>query len=127
MRKERIENGRILVDNGYGTTYDFEIVEKVPADYSVWCFPEILGGEYTPFCKTVKPDNKDCFDVDIETLKAVKLSKEENEILHHSAHAGAGNIAKANRLLKRSAKTAYMKQKQERARKALPILERITA
>lgn len=127
MEKEEIKNGRILVDNGYGTTYNFEIVEKVPADYSVWCFPEIFCGEYTPFCKTVDPNNKDCFDVNVTTLKAVKLSRQESAILHHAAHAGAGNITKANKLLKKTAKTAYMKQRQERAKKALPILERITA
>lgn len=126
MKADFIKEGKIYSDNGYGTTHIFEIVESVPACYSVWNIPEICGGEYIPFCMTVRPGDKECFDVNINTLKAVKMSKEEVKILQDAAHAGAGSVKKANSVLKRTAKTAYMRQRQERAKKALPILERIT-
>lgn len=106
--------------------YDFEIVEKVPSDYSVWCIPDIADGQCAPFCKTVNPQDKDCFVVDTRTLKAVRLSREESKILKNTAHAGAGNLKEAKRLLRKKAKTASMKQRQNWAEKALPILERIT-
>lgn len=125
-KAEEIKNGRLLVNNGYGITYNFEIVEKISPDYSVWCFPKILDGEYAPFCKTVDPGNKECFDVDTSTIKAVRLNSIESEILRQAAYAGAGNLEKAKKLIGRTAKTAHMKQKQETAKEALPILERIT-
>lgn len=121
-RKEKIKNGRILVDNGYGTTYDFEIVEKMPQNFEVWNIPEIGNGEYIPICESSKD-----YSVDTKTLKAIKLSKEEVLILHKAASEGDKTVKKIKSTLKRVAKTAAMRRRQEKARKALPILERITA
>lgn len=120
-RKEEIKNGRILVDNGYGTTYDFEIVKKIPYGFEVWNIPEIGNGEYIPICQTVD------YNVNVNTLKAIKLSKSEVTILSKAADAGIKTVAKAKRTLSRTAKTAYARENQRRAEKALTILERITA
>lgn len=114
-------------DNGYGTTYIFEVVDKIPAGFSVWAISGIGNGEYTPICETVRPNDKNCYDVNTQTLKAIKLSKEEVEILFKSAMTGDGTLKKAKSTLKRVAKTATMRRRQENARKALLILERITA
>lgn len=119
-RKEEIKNGRILVDNGYGTTYDFEIVEKIPYGFEIWNIPEIGNGEYIPICQTVD------YNVNTKTLMAIKLSKSEVAILSKAAGAGIKTVAKAKRTLSRTAKTAYARENQRRAGKALPILERIT-
>lgn len=127
MEKDRIESGKIYSDNGYGTTYVFEIVEKIPAGYEVWNIPPIACGEYIPVCMTVEPGNKNCFDVNINTLKAVKLDKKEVVSLHVAASGGDKTIKDIRRTLGRTPKTAYMRKRQERAAKALPILERITA
>lgn len=124
--KDEIKNGKIYSDNGCGTTYIFEIVESVPNTYFVWNIPEICDGEYVPFGMTVRPNDRECFDVNINTLKAVKMSKEEVKILHSAASCGAGTIKEATRILRRAAKTAYMRERQARAKKALPILEKIT-
>lgn len=113
-------------DNGFGTTYIFEVVEKIPKGFSVWPISPVGDGEYTPICETVNPDDKNCYDVNINTLKAIKLSKEESEILFKSAIAGDGTLKKAKTTLKRVAKTTTMRRRQERAEKSLPILERIT-
>lgn len=121
-RKEEIKNGRILVDNGYGTTHDFEIVEKIPTGFEVWNIPEIANGEYIPICESSKD-----YSVNVKTLKAIKLRKSEVAILSKAADAGIKTVAKAKRTLSRTAKTAYARENQRRAEKALPILERITA
>lgn len=121
-RKEEIKNGRILVDNGYGTIHDFEIVEKIPYGFEVWNILEIGNGEYIPICQSSAD-----YSVNIETLKAIKLSKEEVAILHNAASEGDKTVKKIKSTLKRVAKTAAMRRRQEKARKALPILERITA
>ncbi len=113
----------IAKNNGYGTTYIFEVVEKIPKGFEVWNIGEIGGGEYIPICQVVNGT----YSVRVETLKAIKLSKEEVAILAKAASAGIKTVSDAKRKLSRSAKTAYAKENQRRAEKALPILERITA
>lgn len=120
IRKEEIKNGRILVNNGYGTIYNFEIVEKMPNGFEVWNIPEIGNGEYIPICQSVD------YNVNTKTLKAIKLSKEDVAILSKAASAGIKTILGAKKKLSRVAKTAYAKENQKRAEKALPILEKIT-
>lgn len=113
-------------NNGYGTTYTFEVVNKIPEGFSIWAISGIGNGEYIPICETVRPNDKNCYDVNTQTLKAIKLNKEEVEILFSSTMAGDGTLKKARVTLKRVAKTVTMQRRQEKARKALPILERIT-
>lgn len=108
-------------DNGYGTTYIFELVEKIPKGFEIWNIPEIGNGEYIPICESSKD-----YSVNVKTLKAIKLSKEEVAILNKAASGGDKTIKKIRTTLKRVAKTATMRRRQERAEKALPILERIT-
>lgn len=109
----------IKKNNDYGTTYIFEVVEKIPAGFEVWNIGEIGGGEYIPICEAA--------NVKSETLKAIKLNKEEVAILAKAAAAGIKTVSSAKRTLSRTAKTAYARENQRRAGKALPILERITA
>lgn len=111
----------IKKDNGYGTTYIFEVVEKIPTGFEVWNIEEIGNGEYIPICQAVN------YNVNTETLKAIKLSKEEVAILSKAASAGIKTVKNAKMTLSRVAKSAYAKENQRRAEKALPILERITA
>ena len=126
MKREEIKNGRISVDNGYGKIYNFEIVQKILAGFNVWNIPEIGGGEYIPICEDAHPEDKQDYSVNEETLKAVKLNKEEVTILHDAASSGVRNVKSAQAALRRTAKSKMMKRKQMLAEKALPILERIT-
>ena len=126
MGKEEIKDGRIFLNNGYGTTYNFEIVEKIPAGFGIWNIPEIGNGEYIPVYESLRPEDKDCYDVNTKTLKAVRLDKEEVAILRRAASCGADNVKSAKMALKRVAKSSMMKRKQVIAEKALPILEKIT-
>lgn len=107
-------------DNGYGTTYIFEVVKKIPSGFEIWNIPEIGNGEYIPICQAIN------HNVNTETLKAIKLSKEDVLVLSKAASAGIKTIIKAKRTLSRTAKTAYAKENQRRAEKVIPILERIT-
>lgn len=112
-------------NNGYGTIYIFEVVEKIPAGFAVWNIGGL--GEYIPICQTIRPNDKNCYDVNTETLKAIKLTKEEVTILNKAAGSGVKDVKSAKNTLKRVAKSAMMIRKQMFAEKALPILERITA
>lgn len=107
-------------DNGYGTIYIFEIVDKIPAGFEIWNIGGL--GEYIPLCESGNPAS-----VNIGTLKAIKLNAKEVKILNSAAGEGDKTAKKARSTLKRVAKTTAMRRRQEKARKALPILERITA
>lgn len=111
---------KIEHDNGYGTTYIFEVVDKIPAGFEIWNIGGL--GEYIPICEIGNPAS-----VNTRTLKAIKLNTEEVNILNTAAGKGDKTLKKAKNTLKRVAKTATMRRRQEQARKALPILERITA
>ena len=53
----------------------FEIVEKIPRNFFVWNIGENMGSdEYIPFCEKLHPEDKDNFEININTLKAIKLS-----------------------------------------------------
>lgn len=107
-------------DNGYGTTYIFEVVDKIPSGFEIWNIPEIGNGEYIPICQSIN------HNVNTETLKAIKMNKEDISVFRKAASAGIKTVSKAKRTLSRTAKTEYAKENQRRSEKALPILERIT-
>lgn len=111
----------IKKDNGLGTTYIFEVIEKIPAGFEVWNIGKIGNGEYIPVCQAKN------YNVNTKTLKAIKLNKEEVVILNKAAGYGVKTVKTARATLSRTAKTSTMKRKQRLAEKALPILERITA
>lgn len=121
MRNSKIENGKIFLNNGYGTVYTFEIVEKIPVGFEIWNIGGL--GEYIPVCRTI---NGSC-NVDIATLKAIKLLESEVAILNKAAGSGVKTLKIAKQTMKRVAKSAGMKRKQALAENALPILEKITA
>lgn len=116
-------------ENGYGTTYIFEVVEKIPAGFEIWNIKPIqaYGKTYIPICQAIRPDDKNCFEVNTNSLKAIEVPENEASILSKSASAGIKTMKKAEKTLSRNAKSAYMKENQRRAAAALPILERITA
>ena len=86
----KIENGRIYTESNLNDRNDiFEIVEKIPSDYFVWNIGENMGtDEYIPICEDLHPEDKDSYDINASTLKAIKLSREEVETLREAAHIG---------------------------------------
>lgn len=64
----------IIFDNGYGTTYKFEIVDKIPKGYEVWNIDfNKLGGGYVPLCQVYEGT----YNIIKSTLKAIKIDNEE--------------------------------------------------
>ena len=57
-------------DNGYGTTYTFEIVDRIPKGYHIWHIPEedMLEG-LVPLCQCYEGT----YDVITPTLKAIYI------------------------------------------------------
>ena len=58
----------ISFDNGYGTTYKFDIVDKIPEGYLVWNIDfDRLGSGYVPLCQVYEGT----YDIVKSTLKAI--------------------------------------------------------
>lgn len=129
MSKLRIENGKIYKGRMpfcEGTDV-FEIVEKIPANYFVWNIGENLGtDEYIPLAEALHPEDKDNYEINRYTLKAIKLSVEEVKLLRYAANFGINSKETAEKAL-RSKRRGYMSdRKREEAEKTIDIFKSIS-
>lgn len=110
-----------------GKTDIYKIVEKIPFGFFVWNIGENMGSdEYIPLCQYLYPGIKDDYSINSGTLRAIKLPKEEVELLREAAAWGVNSIETARKALK-SRRHSYMaEKKRENARKTIDIFERIT-
>ena len=77
MMNIKIENNKIY-GTALGKTDIFEIVDKIPARFFVWNIGENMGThEYIPVCEDLHQEDKDDYNINPATLKAVKDSTEE--------------------------------------------------
>lgn len=129
MSKTRIENGKIYSDRMpfCGGTDVFEIVEKIPANYFVWNIGENMGAdEYIPLAEVLHSENKDCYEINRSTLKAIKLSVEEVRLLRRAAGVGVDSKATAEKAM-RSKRRGYMSDRRRaEAEKTIDIFKRIS-
>lgn len=104
-----------------GRTY--EVVKKMPKGFVVWNIGVMKGyEEYLPLCETIGKS----FNVNIKTLKVIKLDTESVKILNRASGYGVDCLRKAKTTLNRVAKSNMMKRKQEFAEMSLPIFEKIS-
>ena len=125
----KIENGRIYTESNLNDRNDiFEIVEKIPSNYFIWNIGENMGtDEYIPICEDLHPEDKDNYDINTSTLKAIKLSIEEVKALREAAHVGINSKKTAEKALK-SKRTGYNADRKRKAATAtIDIFKRITA
>lgn len=125
----KIENGRIYTKSNLNDRNDiFEIVEKIPSNYFIWNIGENMGtDEYIPICEDLHPEDKDSYDINLSTLKAIKLSREEVETLREAAHIGIVSKKTAEKALKSKRRGYWSDRKREQAEKTIDIFRRITA
>lgn len=125
----KIENGKIYTESTLNNRNDiFEIVEKIPRNYFVWNIGENMGtDEYIPICEDLHPEDKDSYEINTSTLKAIKLSCEEVEILREAAHVGINSKKTAEKALKSKRRGYWSDKKREQAEKTIDIFNKITA
>ena len=125
----KIENGRIYTESNLNDRNDiFEIVEKIPSNYFIWNIGENMGtDEYIPICEDLQPEDKDSYDINASTLKAIKLSREEVETLREAAHIGIVSKTTAEKALRSKRRGYWSDRKREQAEKTIDIFKRITA
>ena len=126
MTVVKIENGKIYCESYLCERKDvFEIVEKIPTGFFVWNIGDNMGhDEYIPLCKDLHKEN---FEIDVTTLKAIKLPINEVKALREAAHVGIVSKKTAERALKSKRRGYWSDRKRAEAEKTIDIFKRITA
>lgn len=116
-----------IISETIHSAHVYKIVEKIPFGFYVWNIGENMGSdEYIPLCQDLYLGIKDNYSINLGTLRAIKLPKEEVELLREAAGWGVNSLETARKVLK-SRRHSYMaEKKRESARKTIVIFERIT-
>lgn len=105
----------------------YKIVEKIPFNFYVWNIGKNMGSdEYIPLCQDLCPGIKDDYSINSDTLKAIKLPKEEVELLREAAGWGVVSLKEAEKALKSKRHSYIAEKRRESAHKTIDIFERIT-
>lgn len=128
MKTLKIENNKIYSTSTLcDRNYTFEIVGKIPVGFFIWNIGENMGSdEYIPLCQDLYPGIKDDYSINPDTLRAIKLPKEDVELLREAAGWGINSIETARKALKSRRHSYTAEKKRENARKTIDIFERIT-
>lgn len=106
----------------------FEIVDKIPSGFFVWNIGENMwSDEYIPLAQDLKPGDKENFEINPYTLKAIKLSVEDVKLLRDAASVGIVSKSTAEKAMKSKRKGYWSNRKREQAEKTIEIFNRITA
>ena len=127
MAKFKIENGKIYSEKPMSEEIDvFEIVEKIPVGFFIWNIGENMGThEYIPVCEDLHPEDKDDYNINPATLKAVKVLPEEWEKLDKAANWGVGNLKQAEKAIKSKRHGYTSDRKRAAAELTIEIFRRI--
>lgn len=119
--------GDIITSETLWTTHIYKIVDKIPFNFYVWNIGKNMGSdEYIPLCQDLHPRIKDDYSINPDTLRAIKLPKEEVKLLREAAGWGVNSLETARKALKSRRRGCIAEKKRENARKTIDIFERIT-
>ena len=119
-------NKTITTKDTFGKSSSYEVVEKIPSGFFVWNIGENMGThEYIPVCQYMKPGYKENFEINPDTLKAVKVTPEEWEKLNKAAAWGVGNLLQAEKALKSKRRGYTADRKREVAKITIEIFRNI--
>ena len=118
----------ITTTDTFGKCSTYEVVNKIPYGFFVWNIGENMGtDEYIPICEDLHPEDKDNYEINPSTVKAIKLSREDVETLREAAHVGIVSKKTAEKALKSKRRGYWSDRKREQAEKTIDIFKRITA
>ena len=122
-----IKDGKIYTKSNLCERIDiFEIVEKIPSGFFVWNIGENMGtDEYIPICEDLHPEDKDNYEINASTLKAIRLSLEDVEALREAAHVGIVSKKTAEKALKSKRRGYTSDRKRAAAELTIEIFRRI--
>ena len=118
----------ITTKDTFGKSRSYEVVEKIPSCFFVWNIGENMGDdEYIPICEDLHPGDKDNYEINPNTVKAIKLSVEEVKALRKAASVGINSKKTAEKAMKSKRHGYWSDRKREQAAKTIEIFKRITA
>lgn len=125
-------NGNTITSESLFDAHKFEIVKKIPAGFFIWNIGKEMGSdEYIPFCEKLYPQRKkndpNYYKINDNTLKAIKLSREEVTALRNAAHWGVNCKKEAEKALRNKRKGYISDHKRAEAEKTIGLFKRITA
>lgn len=119
--------GNTIASETLWKTDIYKIVDKIPFNFYVWNIGENMGNdEYIPLCQDLHPGIKGDYSINPDTLRAIKLPKEEVKLLREAAGWGVVSLKEAEKALKSKRHSYTAERKRENARKTIDIFERIT-
>lgn len=105
----------------------FEIVDKIPENFFIWNIGENMGSdEYIPLAQNLKPEDKENFEINPYTLKAIRLNPEEVQILRKAAGIGVNNLKAAEKALKSKRRGYWSDRKRKAAEMTIDIFRKIS-
>lgn len=107
---------------------EYEIVNKIPSGYFVWNIGDNMGSDdYIPLCELFNPSDNDGFQINENTLKAIKLDTNDVMSLREAASYGVCDLKSAKRTFKfKNPKSYITKRKKEYAINTLEIFKKIS-
>lgn len=119
--------GDTIISETLWKTDIYKIVNKIPFGFYVWNIGENMGSdEYIPLCQDLHPGTKDDYSINPDTLRAIKLPKEDVKLLREAAGWGVVSLKEAEKALKSKRHSCTAERKRENARKTIDIFKRIT-
>lgn len=126
MRKIKIENGKIYSEY-FGKTDVYEIVERIPVNFFIWNIWENMGThDYIPLCEDLHPGDKDNYEINAATLKAIRVTPEEWRKLNDAANVGVNSLQTAAKALKNKRRGYWSDRKRPAAELTIDIFMRIS-
>ena len=118
----------ITTKDTFEKSRSYEVVEKIPAGFFVWNIGDNMGlDEYIPICRDLHPEDKENFEIDTTSLKAIKLPIDEVKALREAASVGINSKKTAEKALKSKRSGYWSDKKREQAEKTIDIFNKITA
>lgn len=120
-------NGNTITSETIWNTHKFQIVKKIPEGFFVWNIGENMGSdEWIPLAQDLKPGDKENFEINPDTLKAIRLKPEESQILRKAAAVGVNNIKTAEKALKSKRRGYWSDRKRKAAEMTIDIFREIS-
>ena len=105
----------------------FEIADKIPLGFYIWNIGENMGSdEWIPLAQDLRPEDKENFEINPYTLKAIRLNPEEVQILRKAAGIGVNNLKAAEKALKSKRRGYWSDRKRKAAEMTIDIFRKIS-
>lgn len=118
----------ITTNTTYGEARTYEVAEKMQTGEIVWNIGANMGSDdYIPICRMLHPGNKDDYNIDPASVKAIRLPCDEVKAIRAAASVGVNSLETARKALASKRRGYWSDRKRQHAAATLAIFERITA